>query len=58
VREALGTVVRREAGRCTATLVRVLGDIGLAEDELAEAFAVAAGQWPTCGIRPNPGSWG
>ena len=53
----LAEVFRREAGRCTATLIRVLGDIDLAEDAVAEAFAIAAEQWPTQGVPPNPGGW-
>ena len=53
----LDAVFRREAGRCTATLVRVLGDIDLAEDAVAEAFAVAAERWPVDGLPPNPGGW-
>ena len=55
--DPLADVFRREAGRCTATLIRVLGDIDLAEDAVAEAFAIAAEQWPTNGIPPNPGGW-
>jgi RNA polymerase sigma-70 factor (ECF subfamily) len=54
---ALDEVFRREAGRCTATLIRVLGDIDLAEDAVAEAFAIAAEKWPRTGIPPNPGGW-
>jgi len=47
---------RREAGRCTARLIRVLGDIDLAEDAVAEAFAIAAEQWPKTGRHPtSPG---
>jgi RNA polymerase sigma-70 factor (ECF subfamily) len=53
----LDEVFRREAGRCTATLIRVLGDIDLAEDAVAEAFAIAAEQWPKTGTPPNPGGW-
>jgi len=53
----LDAVFRREAGRCTATLIRVLGDIDLAEEAVAEAFAVAAEQWPVSGVPPNPGGW-
>jgi len=53
----LDDVFRREAGRCTATLIRILGDIDLAEDAVAEAFAIAAEQWPTQGVPPNPGGW-
>ena len=54
---ALDEVFRREAGRCIATLIRVLGDIDLAEDAVAEAFAIAAEKWPRTGIPPNPGGW-
>jgi len=57
VTNTLDEVFRREAGRCTATLIRVLGDIDLAEDAVAEAFAIAAEKWPRTGIPPNPGAW-
>jgi RNA polymerase sigma-70 factor, ECF subfamily len=50
-------IYRREAGRCTATLVRVLGDIDQAEDAVAEAFAVAAERWAVDGVPPSPGGW-
>jgi RNA polymerase sigma-70 factor (ECF subfamily) len=53
----LDEVFRREAGRCTATLIRVLGDVDLAEDAVAEAFTIAAEQWPKNGVPPNPGGW-
>jgi RNA polymerase sigma-70 factor (ECF subfamily) len=53
----LAEIFRGEAGRCTATLIRVLGDVDLAEDAVAEAFAIAAEQWPTRGVPPNPGGW-
>ncbi len=55
--DTLDAVFRREAGRCTATLIRVLGDIDLAEDAVADAFAIAAEQWPKRGVPPNPGAW-
>ena len=55
--DPLADIFRREAGRCTASLIRVLGDIDLAEDAVAEAFAIAAARWPTDGIPPNPGGW-
>src|SRR3954454_5187531 len=57
VPDPLTDVFHREAGRCTATLIRVLGDIDLAEDAVAEAFAIAAEQWPVNGVPPNPGGW-
>src|ERR1039457_785083 len=55
--DTLDEVFQREAGRCTATLIRVLGDTDLAEDGVAEAFAIAAEQWPKTGTPPNPGGW-
>jgi RNA polymerase sigma-70 factor (ECF subfamily) len=57
VPDSLDDIFRREAGRCTATLIRILGDIDLAEDAVAEAFAIAAAQWPERGVPPNPGGW-
>jgi RNA polymerase sigma-70 factor (ECF subfamily) len=53
----LDGVFRREAGRCTATLIRILGSIDLAEDAVAEAFVTAAERWPIDGMPPNPGGW-
>jgi RNA polymerase sigma-70 factor, ECF subfamily len=53
----LAEIFRDEVGRCTATLIRLLGDIDLAEDAVAEAFAIAAERWPTHGVPPNPGGW-
>ena len=38
-------------------MIRVLGDIDLAEDAVAEAFAIAAERWPVTGVPPNPGGW-
>ena len=55
--DTVDAVFRREAGRCTATLIRLLGDIDLAEDAVAEAFVIAAEQWPSRGMPPNPGGW-
>lgn len=55
--DELTEIFRRESGRCTAGLIRVLGDVDLAEDAVAEAFAVAAEQWPVKGVPPNPGGW-
>ena len=53
----LAAIYRREVGRCTATLVRVLGDVDRAEDAVADAFAVAADRWRVDGVPPNPGGW-
>jgi len=48
---------RRELGRAVATLVRLLGDIELAEEVVQEAFVVAVEKWPAAGVPPNPGGW-
>jgi RNA polymerase sigma factor (sigma-70 family) len=48
-------VYRAEYGRCVATLARLLGDIGLAEEAVQDAFAVALQKWD--GLPPNPGAW-
>ena len=40
-----------------ATLVRLLGDIDLAEEAVQDAFTVAAERWPVDGAPPNPGGW-
>ena len=48
----------REAyGQAVATLVRVFGDITLAEDAVQEAFEVATDRWQVDGIPPNPAGW-
>jgi RNA polymerase sigma-70 factor (ECF subfamily) len=54
---AIGQVFRENAGRSVAALIRVLGDIDLAEDAVQEAFAVALQRWPRDGLPPNPGGW-
>ena len=48
---------RESSGRAVATLVRLFGDIDLAEEAVQEAFAVAAERWPLAGVPPNPGGW-
>ncbi|GAA3211609.1 RNA polymerase sigma factor [Actinocorallia longicatena] len=51
----LDGVYRAEYGRCVATLTRMLGDIGLAEEAVQDAFAVALQKWEE--PPPNPGAW-
>src|SRR5881394_997186 len=50
-------IYRTEYGRILATLIRVLGDIDVAEDALQEAFAAALEQWPAAGLPANPVAW-
>jgi RNA polymerase sigma-70 factor (ECF subfamily) len=54
---AIGRVFRDNSGRSVATLIRVFGDIDIAEDAVQEAFAVALNKWPRDGLPPNPGGW-
>jgi RNA polymerase sigma-70 factor, ECF subfamily len=53
----VGRIFREESGRSVATLVRVFGDIDVAEDAVQEAFALAVRKWPGDGLPPNPGGW-
>ena len=50
-------VFREVYGQAVATLVRVFGDITLAEDAVQDAFVVASDRWPAGGIPPNPAGW-
>jgi len=50
-------VFREQAGRITATLIRISGCFDLAEEALQEAFASALARWPEVGIPDNPAAW-
>ena len=50
-------IFRAEHGRILATLIRLLGDIDVAEEALQEAFAAALEQWPAAGPPANPVTW-
>ena len=51
------TLYRSESGRVLATLVRLLGDLDLAEESMHEAFAAALESWPLAGIPDKPRPW-
>jgi RNA polymerase sigma-70 factor, ECF subfamily len=53
----LERIFREESGRVVATLVRLFGDIDIAEEMVQEAFAIASEKWPETGLPPNPGGW-
>jgi RNA polymerase sigma-70 factor, ECF subfamily len=55
--EAAARAHREEWARVVAALARRFGDLDLAEDAAAEAFAAAVERWPRDGIPPNPGGW-
>ena len=50
-------VFRDEAGKAIATLIRLFGDIDVAEEAVQDAFMVATEKWPEIGLPPNPGGW-
>src|ERR1700758_1277757 len=51
------TLYRSESGRVLATLVRLLGDLDLAEEAMHEAFATALESWPRTGVPDQPRPW-
>jgi len=51
---AIETLYRSESGRILATLVRLLGDIDVAEEAMHEAFAAALDTWPQAGVPDKP----
>jgi RNA polymerase sigma-70 factor (ECF subfamily) len=55
--EVIARVHREEWARVVATLARRFGDLDIAEEMAAEAFASAVERWPADGVPPNPGGW-
>lgn len=55
--DAITLAHRREWARVVASLTRRFGDLEIAEEAAAEAFAVAVERWPADGVPPNPGAW-
>jgi RNA polymerase sigma-70 factor, ECF subfamily len=50
-------VFREQYGRAVAVLVRVFGDIDLAEEAVQDAFTTAVASWPGSGLPPAPAGW-
>jgi RNA polymerase sigma factor (sigma-70 family) len=57
IRQTVDAVWRMEAARIVATLTRVVGDVGFAEDLAQEALVDALTQWPDTGVPRNAGAW-
>jgi RNA polymerase sigma-70 factor (ECF subfamily) len=57
VADAVGRAHRAEWSRVVAALTRRFGDLDIAEEAAAEAFAAAVERWPADGVPPNPGAW-
>jgi RNA polymerase sigma factor (sigma-70 family) len=56
-RAAIEAVWRLESTRLIGALVRIVRDVGLAEDLAQDAIVAALAQWPASGIPDNPGAW-
>ena len=48
---------REGSGRAVASLIRIVGDIDVAEDAVQEAFLVALAKWPVDGVPADPAGW-
>jgi RNA polymerase sigma-70 factor, ECF subfamily len=57
VREAITRAHHEEWARVVASLTRRFGDLDIAEEAAAEAFATAVERWPDDGVPPSPGAW-
>ena len=55
--QTIETLYRSESGRVLATLVRLLGDLDLAEEAMHDAFATALDSWSQTGIPEKPRPW-
>lgn len=57
IRRTVGAVWRIESARIVATLAKLTGDVGVAEDLAQAAVVDALSQWPESGVPRNPGAW-
>ncbi|HEY7010803.1 MAG TPA: sigma-70 family RNA polymerase sigma factor [Jatrophihabitantaceae bacterium] len=57
VEKAITRAHHEEWARVVASLTRRFGDLDIAEEAAAEAFATAVERWPADGVPPNPGAW-
>ncbi|GAA4066435.1 RNA polymerase sigma factor [Agromyces indicus] len=56
-RDALASVIRLEGRMVLATLVRLTGDLGVAEDAVQDASMAALQEWPRTGVPAEPRAW-
>jgi RNA polymerase sigma factor (sigma-70 family) len=54
---AIEAVFRLESARLIAGLLRMVRDVGLAEDLAQDALVAALGHWPEEGVPERPGAW-
>ncbi|HEX8035768.1 MAG TPA: RNA polymerase sigma factor [Ktedonobacterales bacterium] len=55
--DEIARIFRAEYGRAVAVLVRVFGDIDIAEEAVQDAFTAAVQRWPSTGLPPSPAGW-
>jgi RNA polymerase sigma-70 factor (ECF subfamily) len=54
---AIEAIWRIESAKLVASLARIVGDVGLAEDLAQDALVAALERWPESGVPDNPGAW-
>ncbi len=54
---AVDAVWRIESARIIAGVLRIVRDVGLAEELAQDALVAALEQWPESGVPRNPGAW-
>jgi RNA polymerase sigma factor (sigma-70 family) len=57
IQRAIDAVWRIESARLIASLARMVGDVGLAEDLAHDALVAALESWPESGVPDKPGAW-
>jgi RNA polymerase sigma factor (sigma-70 family) len=57
VHARIDAVVKLESARIVAALMRIVHDVGLAEELAQDALVAALEQWPAAGVSDNPGAW-
>src|SRR5258708_40245936 len=55
--KAIDAVWKIESARIIAGLVRIVRDVGVAEELAQDALLAALEQWPESGVPRNPGAW-
>ncbi|KAF1006295.1 MAG: hypothetical protein GAK28_02606 [Luteibacter sp.] len=54
---AIDAIWKIESPRIIASIVRLVRDVGLAEELAQDALVAALEQWPSEGVPKNPGAW-
>ncbi|WP_405492239.1 RNA polymerase sigma factor [Nocardia sp. NBC_00511] len=54
---AIEAIFAEQYGRAVASLIRVFGDVDIAEDAVQDAFTTAVQRWPADGLPASPPGW-